>query len=126
LMFVIVEVLEAHLLERDWRTCQVLRKALPLLRASARQQDGGVNTESRVSPPEKVIRHVLVDKLAVEKKLDYTPAEALGHLLEVAEWAMDEIALLVKAALQHDGVPMRIPPPEVAEGLELEFILHLV
>jgi len=61
-----------------------------------------------VSPPEKVIRHVLVDELAVEKELDYTPAEALGHLLEVAEWDMDEIAVLIKAALQHDGVPMRI------------------
>ena len=60
-----VEVLEAHLLERDWRTCQVLRKAFPLLRASARQQDGRVHTESRVSPPEKIIRHILVDKLAV-------------------------------------------------------------
>ncbi len=71
-----------------------------------------------MSPPEKVIRHVPVDKLAVEKELDYTPAEALGHLLEVAERDMDEPAVLIKAALQHDGVPMRIPPHEVAEGLK--------
>ncbi len=39
-----VETLETHLLERDWGSCQVLRKALPLFRASARQQDGCVNT----------------------------------------------------------------------------------
>ena len=68
-----VQALEVHLLDRDWRTCQVLSKALPLLRASARQKDGRVHTESRVAPPEKVIRHVLVDELAAEKELDYTP-----------------------------------------------------
>ena len=42
-----VEALETHFFKRDWRgygrpACQVLRKILPLLRASARQQDGCV------------------------------------------------------------------------------------
>ncbi len=54
----------------------------------------------------------------LEKELDNASAEALGHLLEVAEWDVDKIAVLIKAALQHDGVPMRIPPQEVAEGLK--------
>jgi len=76
-----VEVLEAHLPQRDWGTCQVLRKALPLFPAFARQQDGRVETEARVSAGEKIIGHVLVDELAVEKELDYTPPKALGHLL---------------------------------------------
>jgi hypothetical protein len=62
-----VQALEAHLLERDWGTCQVLRKALPLFPASARQQDGGVDTEAGVSPGEKIIGHVLVDELSLEK-----------------------------------------------------------
>lgn len=66
-----VEALEAHLLERDWGARQVLRKALPLFPTSARKQDGSVHTESRVSPSEEVIRHVLADELAVEKELDY-------------------------------------------------------
>lgn len=88
---------------------------------SFRPAAGWIHTESRVSPPEKGIRHVLVDELAVEKELDYTPAEALGHLLEVAEWDMDEIAVLIKAALHHDGLPIRIPPQEVAEGLKAKY-----
>ena len=113
-----VEALEAHLLERDWGARQVLGDVLPLFPTSARKQDGSVETEARVSPPEKVIRHILADELFLEKELDNASAEALGHLLEVAEWDVDKIAVLIKAALQHDGVPMRIPPQEVAEALK--------
>jgi len=34
---------------------------------------------------------------------------------------VNEIAVLIKAALQHDGVPMWIPPQEVAEGLKAKY-----
>ncbi len=74
-----------------------------------------------MSPPEKVIRHILADELAVENELDYTPAEALGHLLEVAKWDVDEITVLIKATFQHDGVPMWIPPQEITEGLKAKY-----
>ena len=74
-----------------------------------------------MSPGEEIISHILVDELSLEKELDYTPAEALGHLLRVAEWDVDEIAFLIKAALQHDRVPMRIPPQEITEGLKTKY-----
>jgi len=105
-----VEALEAHLAQRDRRTCQVLSEALPLLRASAWKHDGCVYAESGVSPPEKVIGHVPVDELAVEKEPHYASAETLGDLLQVAEWDVNEIAGFIEAALQYDGMPVGIPP----------------
>ncbi|MBA7549716.1 hypothetical protein ES705_42209 [subsurface metagenome] len=67
-----------------------------------------------------------IDELSIEEELDYPPAEALGDLLEVGEGDVDETAVLIKAAFQDDGVPVRIPPQELAKGLVLEFILHLL
>ena len=55
---------------------QVLRKALPFLLASARQQDGRVHTESRVSPGQKIIGHILVDEPAhLGEELSVMPEE---------------------------------------------------
>ena len=59
--------------------------------------------------------------LLLRKNLITRLEEALGHLLEVAEWDVNEVAVLIKAALQHDGVPMLIPPQEFAEGLKAKY-----
>ncbi len=77
-------------------------------------------------PGEKIIRHVLVDEFLIEKELDYTPAEAFGHLREVTEWNIDKIAVFIKAAFQEESMEVGIPPQKLTKRLELEFILHLV
>lgn len=48
----------------------------------------------------------LFDELSLEKELDNASAEALGHLLWVAEWDVTEIALLIKTSFQNDSVPV--------------------
>ncbi len=50
----------------------------------------------------------LLDELSLEKELDCMPTETLGHLGEIAEWDMDEVAMLIKAAFQNDNVPVVI------------------
>ncbi len=71
-----------------------------------------------MSPSEEIIRHVLADELAVEKELDYAPAEALGHLMEVAERDVDEVAVIIKTTFQHDRVPVGIPSQKFSERLK--------
>ena len=71
-----------------------------------------------MSPSEKIIRHVLVDEFVLKEEFDDTSAEALGHLREVGERDVDEIAALIEAALQNDGVPVGIEPQKFTEGLK--------
>ena len=44
-----------------------------------------------------------------EIELYYTPAEALGHLAEVAEWDVVEITVFIKAALLEDSMEVGVP-----------------
>jgi hypothetical protein len=57
---------------------------------------------------------------------DSLATEVLAPVFEPGEGDVAEGPLLVKTALENDGMIVGIAAKHVAKALELEFILHLV
>ena len=70
-----------------------------------------------MSPAQQVVCEALGDEALVETQLDHAPPQVLGHARQVAEGNEYEAALQVETALQDQGVEVRIPAQQVAEGL---------
>ena len=65
-----------------------------------------------VAPPH------LLDESTVEKELDHTPAEALGHLMQVAEWAGRRSAAPPRLCMK---LPSLSKPPSSTMACQWEF-----
>jgi len=70
-----------------------------------------IHTESTVSPLDHVLGQPLVQELALQEERDDPLAEAAAYLGQIVSREMDESALLVKASLQEQAVPMWVPSP---------------
>ena len=67
-----------------------------------------INAESGTLPGQEVPGKVLVEKPAIHQQLDYPMLEDLDHRLEPGEPDIEDRSLVVKSALKHDCVEMRI------------------
>ncbi len=71
-------------------------------------------TAIKLSLSTEVFRSSGLAAVRVTADLEFTP----GRSREVTEWDVDEIAVLIEASLQNDGVPVGIEPQEFTEGLK--------
>ncbi|GAH79625.1 unnamed protein product, partial [marine sediment metagenome] len=58
---------------------------------------------------EKIIRHVLTYEFLFKEELYHKTSKAFGHLRQVAEWDVVEIAVFIKAAFQDYSMEVGIP-----------------
>jgi len=68
-------------------------------------------------PGQEVAGKGLVQELARYQELDHTKPEDLDHRLQPGEGDIEKGASVIKAAFQHDGMEMRVPPQHIPEGL---------
>jgi len=106
-----LEWLEADFLERYGWPCDVLGKAL--LGGLVKDANAVVDAEAGMLPGQEVPGKVLVQEFALYQEVDNPTAEYLDHGVQPRERYVEERTFIIEAALQNDGVEMRVPPQHV-------------
>lgn len=70
--------------------------------------------KARVLPVDEAGGDPRADEFSLQEELDDRPAEILRQPLDVAEADVDKLAPIVKPALQHEAMKVRVPPQELA------------
>jgi hypothetical protein len=111
-------LVEEQMLEGDRWANDVLCEGFASLRAAGREVDRCVDAESAVGPLEHASAQPLVQELALQEERDDPLAEAGAHSLQIDLRDVDEPALVVKASLQEQAMPVGMEPAKRSRAQE--------